>query len=250
MQTHGYLRHLPIAGTHNLRDLGGYSTVDGKITRWHTFLRGDALHRLSPTGQQQLLDLGVRTIIDLRFPYEVESEPNVFAGKSSVNYHHISLMSGLSAARPTPSAIARQASLEVIYRGILDHCQLTVRTIFEVINQEKEGTVLFHCTAGKDRTGLIAALLLGIANVETETIAKDYALTDQYLGALKDELRKKAAAAGQDMTEYEHMLESKPEAMRNTIGYINQQYGGVAAYLQHIGLYKSQLNTLYSRITE
>ncbi|MFN8440217.1 MAG: tyrosine-protein phosphatase [Caldilineaceae bacterium] len=244
-------RHLPLAGTYNLRDLGGYPTQDRKTTRWRTFFRCDGLHRLSPVGQQALIDLGLRSVIDLRFPFEVQNEPNVFVGKHPVRYHHISLMSNLFDASHVDQKRLVPSSLEVIYCGILNRCQGTLRTIFEVMSDEQEhGIILFHCTAGKDRTGLIAALLLGLAGVEPTVIAEDYALTDRYLTGLKQELRAKAAAVGEDMAHYERMLESKPEAMCNTLAYIERKYGGVRLYLQQIGLVEAKIDALREALVE
>ncbi len=265
MNLHPTQRHLPIPGTYNIRDLGGYPTSDGRMTRWRTFLRADALHRLSPEGQQVLLDLGLDTVIDLRFAKELEESPNVFAtsnfstpsngaanDKNSVNYVNISLMDGLSLAASSGQTLLVQPldTLEAIYQAMLTHCQPALRAVFDVMSASDGEALLFHCTAGKDRTGLIAAMLLGLAGVAPETIAEDYALTDQYLDELKQELRAKAAASGQNLEHYERMLESKPEAMRNTLAFIEQQYGGVVAYLQQIGLTDAQIDTLQNMLAE
>src|SRR5919206_5017078 len=85
-------RHLSLTGTYNLRDTGGYRTLDGRTTRWRTFLRSDSLHRVPPMAQTTLLNYGVRTVIDLRRSDELHVAPNVFAGSSIVSYHQISLL--------------------------------------------------------------------------------------------------------------------------------------------------------------
>ncbi|XWK86253.1 MAG: tyrosine-protein phosphatase [Phormidium sp.] len=71
-------RHLPLEGSYNIRDIGGYLTVDGYQTRWKTILRSDNLHRLTPNSQQALIDYGIKTIIDLRYASEVKNRPSVF----------------------------------------------------------------------------------------------------------------------------------------------------------------------------
>src|SRR3954451_2943063 len=86
------LRHLDLAGTYNLRDTGGYRTLDGRTTRWHTFFRSDSLHRIPRAAQMTLLNYGVRTVIDLRRSDELHVAPNVFAGAPEVAYHQVSLL--------------------------------------------------------------------------------------------------------------------------------------------------------------
>ena len=79
-------------GAYNVRDLGGYLTVDGRRTRWRMFLRAAGLHRLTPDDQDRLVQYGVRTVIDLRRTREVEESPNVFAASRRVSYHHQNLL--------------------------------------------------------------------------------------------------------------------------------------------------------------
>ena len=81
-------RHLDLDGAHNIRDLGGYLTADGRRTRWGTFLRADGLHQLPPASQGTLIDYGVRTVVDLRLTRELNRQPDVFADRPEVKYHH------------------------------------------------------------------------------------------------------------------------------------------------------------------
>lgn len=233
------VRHLALEGAYNIRDIGGYATKDGHTTRWRTFLRADALHRLTPSSQQFLIDYGVRTMIDLRHDDELAAAPNVFGGSSWVTYHHVSLFAGASPSgnRDMPP------DLEAIYRYVLDHRQAALNAVFRTITADAF-PVLVHCTAGKDRTGLITALLLDLAGVHPATIAQDYGLTTYYAADLFAELRTQAAATGRDMALFERYLEAKPEAMFNTLAYLGQAYGGAADYLRHIGLAKMQINEL------
>src|SRR5689334_7070320 len=107
-------RHLRLAGTYNLRDIGGYCTLDGRTTRWRTFFRSDSLHRVPPMVQTTLLNYGVRTIIDLRRSDELHLAPNVFANSSDVMYHHVSLL-----ADSLPERKTAPRSLPDVYRLIL-----------------------------------------------------------------------------------------------------------------------------------
>ncbi|MEZ4711989.1 MAG: tyrosine-protein phosphatase [Caldilineaceae bacterium] len=238
-------RHLPLPGAYNIRDIGGYRTSDGRSTRWRTFLRADALHRLPPPSQQALIDYGVRTIIDLRTEQECGQAPNVFVAAKRVCYLHVPLFDGGAplAARSAPPKVAD------IYRQILEWRQSAVKAVFDAIT-DNAFPVLVHCTAGKDRTGLIAALILGLAGVDHATIAEDYALTTHYAARLFDELRARAVAAGRDMVTFERFLEAKPESILSVLTYMDEKYGSVADYLKQIGITKMQINYLRQIISE
>lgn len=236
-------RHLPLEGAYNIRDIGGYPAAAGTTTRWRTFLRADSLHNLTPAGQQALVDYGVRTIIDLRFKHECSAAPNVFATADHVRYVNLSLFEGSS-----PTGMGRQLpDLESIYRYILDERQAAIKAILALI-ADNGFPVLIHCTAGKDRTGLITALMLGLAGVDHATIAEDYALTAHYGADLLAQLHDQAAAAGRDMVTYARFLEAKPEAMRNTIAYLEENYVSVPAYLAQIGLTAMQIAQLQQQL--
>src|SRR5262245_5985726 len=121
-------RHLGLAGTYNLRDIGGYRTLDGRTTRWRMFLRSDSLHRVPPTAWTTLLNHGVRTVIDLRRSDELHVAPNVFVNSSDVVYHHVSLL-----ADSLPDRKAALRSLPDIYRMILEQRQEQLRQILTTL---------------------------------------------------------------------------------------------------------------------
>ncbi len=232
-------RHLPLEGAYNIRDIGGYPAAAGTTTRWRTFLRADSLHNLTPASQQALIDYGVRTIIDLRFAQECSAAPNVFAAGGSVRYINLSLFEGSA-----PNGMGRQlVDLESIYRYILDERQAAVKAVLELMADDAF-PVLIHCTAGKDRTGMITALMLGLAGVDHATIAEDYALTAHYGAELLATLHAQAAAAGRDMATYARFLAAEPAAMRNTLAYLEAKYVSVPAYLAQIGLTATQIAQL------
>jgi protein-tyrosine phosphatase len=241
-------RHLPLEGTYNVRDCGGYRTREGRVVKWGVFFRADGLHRLTPQGQAALLDRGVRTIIDLRRSDEIQVAPNVFADADAVQYHHISLLVD-EASKEGPQIDPE--SLAVTYRKILDERQAQVCRTLAIFADADGLPGLAHCTAGKDRTGVITALLLGLVGVPDETIIADYALTSTYLGeGFMAAIKERALERGFTWEQYAPLTTCPPEYMADTLQHIDAAYGGVEPYLRHIGLSETQLAGLRDRLLD
>lgn len=223
---------LPIAGTHNIRDLGGYFTTSSQVTRTGLLYRADKLHNLAPGPQAALLSHGIRTIIDLRYTPEVEMEPDAFVQSQEVRYKHLPLyeLTGVEVLPRVPD------DLYDLYVMILDHRREQITRIMRALMTPSNQPALFHCTAGKDRTGIIAALLLGAVGVPDEAIIYDYAISKLYLNELLDELRAQAALNGFDTDWYNRLLICEPETMQRTLQHINENYGGVVTYLIGSGI--------------
>jgi protein-tyrosine phosphatase len=241
MQT--FNRHLPIKGTYNIRDLGGYDTPAGG-TRWRRILRADGLHRLDADGVEALVAEGVTTVVDLRHPGELAQQPNPFAQAENVAYHNVSLFEDLS---PTPKP--GEDVLLALYIQALDTRQAAIADILGIIADAPTGTVLFHCTAGKDRTGIISALLLGLAGVGSDTIVADYALTAEMIAPIIEEIVTNAAARGADVEAFRPLLAAAPATMVATIDYIELGHGSVGAYIERIGVPSTTVERLRTRLT-
>ncbi|MCH6573488.1 MAG: tyrosine-protein phosphatase, partial [Proteobacteria bacterium] len=130
-----------------------------------------------------LIDYGIRTVIDLRRTHEVEEAPNVFAGSSQVTYHHQNMIGDEPLAGTADSVETGEAAerIPAIYGSWLDLCQPEIRRTLATLAEPGARPAMYHCAGGKDRTGIISALLLGIAGVPEDIIAEDYALSAQYL---------------------------------------------------------------------
>ena len=177
---HDPRRRIEIDGAHNVRDIGGYETTDGRTTRWQTFLRADNVSTLPQHSQDTLTSsIGVRTVIDLRRQVEIDGQPDNVLGRSPhVNYHNVDIV-GDMVFDQVESEEPRH-KIHASYRNMLDRRGRKFGEALRVMAQPGVLPAMYHCMGGQDRTGLISALLLGLAGVPKETIAADYTLTAEY----------------------------------------------------------------------
>jgi protein-tyrosine phosphatase len=242
-------RHLPLGGTYNVRDVGGYTTHDGRTIRWRTLFRADSLHRLAEDGQAHLIEAGLQTIVDLRRDDELALAPNVLATSDRVRYVWISL-----APNPTNGEGRRELapdSLARTYRAIVDGRWTELREVLTALARPGAFPALVHCTAGKDRTGIVVALLLALAGVDHATIAEDYALSAAYLtDEFFADARVRAEAAGHDWEQYRNLLGCPADLMLATLADLDARFGGVEAYLRQIGLADDQIDALRSALVD
>ena len=226
----------------NARDLGGYPTVDGARTRWRSLLRSDDLAQLTPAGIRALADYGVDTVVDLRWAEEIAESPHPLArNDTQIRYEHVSLLTRTS---DEWRARSHDNAKEQWKCAMLEHVRDDLRQVLRVIASSSPGALLFHCVAGKDRTGLIAALLLALADVEPEAIAYDYALSARNLR--EPYLRRYADSDPEKILEY---IRCPEEGVHNMLSYLAAA-GGVRAYLQEIGLSDEELERLRARLRD
>lgn len=231
---------LRFPGLINVRELGGLPTRDGATTRLRSLLRADDLVQLTNDGMQALADYGVRTVVDLRWPGEVAMKPHPVARNShGVRYHQISLLAN---DEMQWASLSSECTKETLNCAVLEHTRPQLKEVLEVIAAAPPEPLVFHCVAGKDRTGLIAALLLALADVEPDAIAADYAastaqLTDAYLQRYSNLERSEILEA----------LRCPEEGVHNMLAYLSQ-YAGAAGYLGAIGLSNATITRLRARL--
>ena len=215
-ETPQYARHLPIEGTHNFRDVGGYPTAHGGAIRWRTLFRSDSLHSLSSAAAQAFADLGIRSSIDMRSEREVDAEPSALSADPRFLYVHLPIQAGLQTA---PDELGTLGDFYV-YR--LENAKASFLTIMETLAGGDVFPAVINCAAGKDRTGLVVALLLGLAGVSRSLVIEDYVLTKRYASELMAPFTERRRAEGR-----EWMLYCPPEAMGATLDHLDQHYGGL-----------------------
>ena len=242
-------RHLDLDGAHNIRDLGGYLTADGRRTRWGTFLRADGLHQLPPASQDTLIGYGVRTVVDLRLTRELNRQPDVFADRPEVKYHHENVLGDEYQEGDFPDLGESADRLFDIYKMVLDRRQPALRNVLGVLADPASPGGMYHCTAGKDRTGIVSALLLGLAGVPRETITEDYALSarfliDRYLEMLAaGEMTSDVPVEQITWQTYQDEF-CPPDAMHRVLQHLDDRYGGIEAYTRIIGMTSAEIERI------
>jgi len=240
-----WTRRLAWEGVLNARDLGGYPAAGGRETRWGAVVRSDSLGDLTAAGRAALAGYGVRAIVDLRLADEIARHPNPFAtpGDHGVAYTNVSVIDPAGGFPPGTYTMAEN------YLWMLDHFGAFIAKAMAAVAGAPEGGVLIHCAAGKDRTGLISALLLGLAGVPAETIAADYAMTAELLRP-RDEAWLAAAPPG-ERAEREAVLARyapRAEVMLDVLAGLEERYGGVEGYLLAAGVSAADLDRLRERL--
>ena len=238
-------RHLDWEACYNARDLGGLPTIDGGQTRGQSVIRSDILGRLTAQGRRALIGYGVRTIIDLRSPKEAQGEHSAFTEPTGDTDEPAYLNLPLEKYYPHVSElINKAASLAEIYCIILDHYPDAVVDVMRTIANARPGGVVVHCHAGKDRTGIVSALLLGLAGVPAETIAADYAESQIRLWPLYEKI---VAEVGGEEDPWLKPT-ATPETIHTMLAHVDTTYGGVCQYLEGAGLLPTEMERLKSRL--
>ncbi len=235
-------RHIPLNGLYNLREVGGYPTADGRAVRWRALFRSDALHRLDDGGTATIAALGLRTIVDLRTQSEVDIAPSALAGLTAATTHISILIGDLQALPP---------ELDAVYRYIIEACGKTVGEAIKVLCTPGAFPALVHCSAGKDRTGIVIALILAVLGVPDEVIAADYGLSGGYLDAqntLAIGQVKASSGLGDRLTS--ELLASPPPLIAAVLAQVRASWGSVDDYLLSHGLTAADLDNLRAALVD
>lgn len=210
-------RRLLMDGVANFRDLGGYA-CEGGVTRYNTFFRSTSLWKATKEDIARMESLNITTVIDLRYPHEAEEMPDILG--ENMRYHNCSLMGTvpLERLRVVHSSVPDTRTLSRMYRMMLQHGTREILRAFQIL-ADAEGAVLFHCAAGKDRTGVLAMLLLALEGVEKADIYNDYQCSSLYITEFTDDI------SGSNVANMQCLIE-----------WMGKKWGSVRRYLENIGV--------------
>jgi protein tyrosine/serine phosphatase len=229
-------RDLVWEGCLNVRDLGGLPTEDGGMTRFGAVVRADNVRKLTEEGWRALDEYGVATIVDLRLAQELAEDP---LREFDAKVVHVPVFDGdaafWAAVDQRLSHLDAVAHKREEYLAALEHWPHRFGEAFAAVANAREGIVVVHCAGGKDRTGLVSALLLRQAGVGLDEIAADYALAEERLA----ELRAAYVAAATDDADRElrtRLAAAPAAAMRGVLEAIERRHGSVGGFLREAGV--------------
>jgi protein-tyrosine phosphatase len=256
------IRRLPLEGTPNFRDLGGYETTDGHFVQWGKIYRSGVLSYLTPSDLTYLSQLDVRVVCDFRTAQENQTAPEKWVAGGDVarislpigndsSGHTLTSMQTMLARNPTPDQL--RAWMTDTYSDFAFRAAPEYAKVFAQLKEDRV-PLLYHCSAGKDRTGVFSAFLLLTLGVPEDTVLADYALTTNYLKedtAANRKMLTNAAPAISHLTPEQRnvLMAADPAYLKSTLNAINTRYGSFANYRrQELGVSDSDVETLRSRL--
>ena len=237
-------RRIPLPGTFNVRDVGGYPTADGGTIRPRTLLRGDALHRLDDTARTELAAL-LRTVVDLREDFEANRSPDALTGTEiKILRMPVFKFTGDSFGKAPDD-------LTTLYDHMVDTCGPALIQAVNALAEPGALPALVHCSAGKDRTGLVTAIVLSTAGVPDEIVAEDYALTSAYLAAeFTQAVEQLKASTGLGQKLNNGALACPPELITRALNRMRASHGSIIEYVLAHGMTRDRLDALVEAIVE
>ncbi len=244
-------RAVVLQGASNFRDLGGYPTKSGKQMKWGKIYRSADISKLTDNDVKILSDLNIKMVCDLRGEKEAELAPDrIPVGTDrillSAGSENIGAPGSFMKYMKTPER-ADSMILSVYTRT--DHLGKKYKPMFDqLLALESDKALLFHCTAGKDRTGVGAALILYSLGVDESVIFKDYELTNEYRKESNEQFVKMLKAQGLPEAAGRSMMAAKPEYLKAAFDAIEKQYGSMDSFLdKEIGLTAEKRNVLNAK---
>ena len=245
-------RLIALEAVHNFRDLGGYPAAGGRTTKWRTLFRSDGLYRLrGANDMSRVMQLGLKSVIDLRTERE-QREQGIFPiDDIEVNFHHLSIVDVTWSDTETPEFDDEVEFLVWGYRDMLEIGSSRFADAMHVLAQTESLPAVFHCAAGKDRTGVLAALLLSSLGVEDAHICADYGLTqDAMQRTIAWSKVHRPELAERYATIPKAFLAADPRAMQIILAELAQQHGSVRNYVREIGVADATVEVLGNLLLE
>jgi protein-tyrosine phosphatase len=236
-------RRVPLEGCVNFRDLGGYAARDGWRVRTGRLYRSDGLHELTPNDIEHLRErVQLSAIVDLRTPHEAETEGPGALAEAPVRYYHVSLMQP-SAGEPRALQPGEPFEMDRFYVAMLREGREQVRTIVDLL-AHAGGPTVFHCAAGKDRTGVIAALVLSLLGVDDAQIVDDYAATRSAIDRIRSRLKRSRGYEKMWKELPPETLHAHPETMHGMLERVREEWGSMRDYAADAGVEERTIEKL------
>lgn len=224
-------RLIALEGAVNFRDLGGYPVGDGKRTRWRVLFRADGLGDLTEADFEVMRALGIRTVIDLRSGEELE-RGRFDVDAHPVTFHHFPIIEKLPDAEEFDR---RPGLLGTQYLDMVRDAGAAFVRALTVLADPDALPAVFHCTAGKDRTGVLSAMVLLLLGVDEETVVADYALSGAAMTRLRAKIIVKYPESRETIDNISEVFSAEPAQMEALLDHLRTEHGSVEAYLSRLG---------------
>ncbi|MCJ7622835.1 MAG: tyrosine-protein phosphatase [Anaerolineaceae bacterium] len=237
----------------NFRDIGGYMTKEGRQVAWGRIFRAGSLNKASESDLSFLETIGIKSVFDLRDDWEVKNQPEFLP--PSINYRHF-FITGRELINRSAALIFRQdifrQFVESYKKAIVDSGAQNIGKIIQALGNLENLPVVLHCTAGKDRAGVTAALILMALGVPEETVISDYTLSNLFASQIIRDVQKRIKPVrwlGFKVEHYFPLIDAKPFVLRSTVKYLLEKYESVENYLlEHAGLEQEHLKNLRNNL--
>jgi protein-tyrosine phosphatase len=239
-------RLIALEGAVNFRDLGGYAAENGRRTRWRVLFRADGLGELTEGDLSVMRSLGIRTVIDLRSATELE-RGRFDVDAHPVAFHHFPFIEVLPDAEEFDR---RPGLLGSQYQEILRDAGPQIIAVLEILSRPDALPAVFHCTAGKDRTGVLSALVLSLLGVDEPTVVADYALSGAAMLRLRAKLILKYPEGRETLENIYEVFSADPGQMELLLDHLRDQYGSAEAYLAGLGAPAGLIEALRTALLE
>jgi protein-tyrosine phosphatase len=229
-----YSRHIGFERIFNFRDLGGYQSQDGRTIVWRRVFRSAEIRRMT---RQDLLrlkeELGISSVVDLRSKLELEKHGVGMVNEWGFQYHNIPFVTNDENTEKGPERFLQFSNMGEVYLDFVRHPEYGRHIVeaLEIIARPEKHPLVFHCAAGKDRTGILTAILFGVLDIPDWTIVEDYALTEPYMKELKARLDRDPNFTTESQNLPDYMWEAAEESMSLFLSTLKREYGSARGYL-------------------
>jgi protein-tyrosine phosphatase len=236
VQQHSRPRRIALERAFNFRDLGGYSADLGRTVYWGRVYRADGIHRIEGVDLARVAALGIRTVLDLRTRGELNDHGRVHAESMNATYHHLPLLESVWERDLYGAEHDAVDFLAARYVAMLDQGADSIVTALSAIVDRDRLPLVFHCSAGKDRTGVLAAVLLSVLGVSDDDIAADYALSRTAMREMAEWVRVERPESYETMAaQPPAFLDAPPLAIRRFLASARAIHGSLTEYVVAFG---------------
>ncbi len=242
-----YSRKIEIKSVINFRDLGGYRNHDGETVSWRRIFRSGDFRNITDDDFAQIeKEIGLRTVIDLRTSEETERQGKWRFAEVGIQHHHIPFPGGGGNKKEEARLLKECTNLGQFYLHIIDRKEFKkqIVTAFKIIADPKNHPLVFHCAIGKDRTGILSALLLSILGIDDKIIIEDYTLSEPAVLKLRDRMNRTPEEEAFVKRLPGYFWEANPESMALFLSTLKKRHGSIVAYLLDLGVETYLIETI------